>query len=124
TERASDVAQHSFGGLGARAALRSRDLAQGPAVDVLHDERQTQAPEIEHAADRNDVGVIELRHDVRLALEARDRLAIVEVPRANQLDSHRVAGGALFGEVDERRSSTAQLSDDLESGVECSVLGR
>jgi hypothetical protein len=94
------------------------DLLEGAPLDVPHDERDAGHPEVEHLVNPDDVGVIELGEEARLACEAGDRLLVLEVLGEDDLDRHLVPGLAIACQIDDRGSTAPDLLEDIVVGSE------
>src|SRR5437867_3320360 len=86
-------------------------MFEGPAGDMRHDEREPGVTEVADLVDANDIRVIELRDQARLALEAGQRLFVFDVIGANELDRDFASGGAVARQIHDGRSPATQLAE-------------
>ena len=90
---------------------RGRQLIQGMALDQLHDERRL-ARRLLYAMDVRDVGMIERRQDVRLALEPGTALGIAMKGVGKDLDRDVAMQPGVACAIDLTHSAFAQLGED------------
>ena len=87
-------------------------LCQGRAGDELHDEGVGFAAGLE-AIDLGDVGVVELREELRFALEAGEALLVRGERGRQDLDRHLALEARVGGAIDLAHPALTQLGGDL-----------
>src|SRR4029079_14280155 len=116
-------ALHCPDGRGSNWMFGANHLLERSSSDMRHDDCKPRGAKVEDRPNGNDVWVIDLRDVACLAREPRERLVVVDVFRANELDLHLVAGGSLSRQVHERRSPATDLANDLVVAVQRGVRG-
>ncbi len=107
-----------------REAVAAQAREAGP-VDELHGEEGPHGRIHPHVVDRDDVGVVQPRADLRLALEALHGgfLLVAPAPVAHGLDGHGALEEGVLGQVDHAHGAAAQHALDHVASDCMGVLG-
>ena len=102
---------HGDGAVGRQRSAVGEHVAQRPAVDEVHDDREPVALD-DQVADGDDVGVAQAGQDRALTDEPTDQVLVGGVLLAQQLGRDHLVGPTVDGLPDLARGATAQPLDE------------
>ncbi len=116
-KRIEDLERERDGLADRERATGEDELLEASALDHLHGD-VVRPLGLAAIVDRDDVRVGERRSRLRLAPKALDEELVVRVAVVQDLDRHAPAEVLVFGQIDVRHTSGAQLAQDPVAPVE------